>query len=999
MEVRILGALEIRSGGLVLSPKRRLARILLGMLALRANMPVSAEVIAEALWPEGSPQSAAANLRSYVAELRKLGPQIDAVRGGYLLRAGIGELDALTFAALAAEGRQCLATGAAGLAADRLTRASGLWRGPVLAGLDLPEAVTADARLLEDRRQDTIEDAMSARLALGLHAEVASEVPSLISVTPLRERLWCLLMLSLYRSGRQAEALDAYQRLYRLLGTELGVAPGAPAQELHAQILAADPALRLPAPVPVSKPWQLPPAPSTFTGRDEELSMLDDMVGIAVISGTAGVGKTALALHWAHQARDLYPDGCLYADLRGYGPGDPAEPAEVLEDFLAALGIGGPAAGLAGRYRTELAGRRMLVVLDNAYCAEQVRPLLPGGSCEVLVTSRDTLAGLVARDGASRVELDLLPEPDAVALLAELTGDPGAALLAGRCARLPLALRIAAELVVSEPGLTAAGLAAELAGGRLDVLDAGGDAGTAVRSVLSWSERHLPDRTARAFRLIGLHPGRTLDQYAIAALAGEPAPRPLTSGLLRAHLVGEVAPGRYACHDLLREYAAELGAAEPEPVRHAALARLLDQQVHAASAAMDLAYPHEAHTRPKVSEPATVRVPLTTAESAIAWLDTELPNLVALARLAAQSGWPAHVTALSGTLHRHLHTRARYADMLTVHTLAVTAATDPAARAAALHDRGMALIRLGQYPEAITDLDHSLTIHIGLDSPAGECQALQALGTARHHLGQLTTALGLFTRALALSRAIGDRTAEGRTLGNIGLIHEWQGEWPEALGCYHRALVIHRAAGCPAGQGDTLNNIAICHRQTGDYPAAIRYLGKALTVYRAAGDRGGEGAALNNLGLAAIREHAWDSARGYLDQALTVHRETGSRPAEVETLNIRALLALRSGHPARAAEEFGTALSLAIALGVQGSVMNAHYGLARALEALGNPAAALVHYEAALNTARRTCARSTRADALAGASRCTPDPAEQSALHAESLALYQELGISPEDRF
>jgi transcriptional regulator with XRE-family HTH domain len=336
-------------------------------------------------------------------------------------------------------------------------------------------------------------------------------------------------------------------------------------------------------------PRQLPGAVGSFTGRDAELAALTRLLTaqprgtasaalvISAIGGTAGIGKTALAVHWAHKVARRFPDGQLYVNLRGYDLAQPVPANEALAGFLAALGVPGPQipadeADRAAAYRSALAGRRVLVVLDNARDTAQVRPLLPGEpGCLVVVTSRDMLAGLVARDGARRMELDVLPLDDAVGLLRALIGprvdtEPrAAARLAGLCCCLPLALRVAAELAAARPALTLAALAGEFdRQGQLDALEAGGDPGTAVRSVFSWSCRYLSPGAARAFQLAGLHPGADFDGQAVAALTGsstEAAARAITE-LARASLIHETGCSRYGMHDLLRAYAAELAAAQ-----------------------------------------------------------------------------------------------------------------------------------------------------------------------------------------------------------------------------------------------------------------------------------------------------------------------------------------------------------------------------------------------------------------------------------------------------
>jgi hypothetical protein len=343
---------------------------------------------------------------------------------------------------------------------------------------------------------------------------------------------------------------------------------------------------------------------------------------ISAIGGTAGVGKTALAVHWAHRVAGRFPDGQLYVNLRGYDPDQPVPAADALRGLLRSLGVPGQdippeTAERAAHYRSLLAGRRVLVVLDNARSADQVRPLLPGNpACAVVVTSRDALSGLVARDGAARLDLEVLALAEAVALLRTLIGarvdaEPEAAAeLASQCCRLPLALRVAAELATSRTGRSLASLTAELAdlGARLDLLEADSDPLTQVRTVFSWSCRQLDAETAQAFRLLGLHPGPDLEPYAAAALAGTTVHQAqrILAALTRAHLIQPVSPGRHGMHDLLRGFARELSATwDGGQEQHAALTHLLDHHLHTAAVAMDIMFPAERQRQPRIPQPAT----------------------------------------------------------------------------------------------------------------------------------------------------------------------------------------------------------------------------------------------------------------------------------------------------------------------------------------------------------------------------------------------------------
>jgi DNA-binding SARP family transcriptional activator len=616
----VLGPLVVRDGDRLISVPAGRQRALLAALLVRAGTVVPADAVAEVVWDGTPPDQAAVTLRSHVMRLRRtLGPvagaRVVTRYPGYLLQAGPGEVDALRFRALCREGGAAVRAGEWARAWDVLAEALGLWRGDPLA--DVPSELLRrdETPALEQLRLGAAEWRADAGLHLNRHAELVPELQSLAARYPLRERFHGQLMLALVRSGRQAEALDAYQRARDVLVEELGSEPGAELRKLHQRILAGDRALAPSSLAPSGQapsgqalaaagrgtitPRQLPAPVAHFTGRASELAALTgalDQSGaggpgavvISVIEGTAGIGKTALAVRWAHQVADRFPDGQLYVNLRGYDRDQPMTPADALARFLRALGMAGqdiPADEdeRAAQYRSLLADRRMLVVLDNAGSVEQVRPLLPGGpGCMVVVTSRDALAGLVARDGAGRLDLDLLPPGEAAGLLLALIGarvdaDQGsAAALAALCGRLPLALRVAAELAASRPDVPLAALASELAGARrLDLLQAGGDQRTAVRAVFSWSYRHLDPGSARTFRLLGLHPGTDFEPYAAAAITGTGLDQ-VQGGLdrlVRAHLLQQTADQRYGMHDLLRGYAGELAALGGQDERRSALSR------------------------------------------------------------------------------------------------------------------------------------------------------------------------------------------------------------------------------------------------------------------------------------------------------------------------------------------------------------------------------------------------------------------------------------------
>ncbi len=544
-------------------------------------------------------------------------------------------------------------------------------------------------------------------------------------------------------------------------------------------------------------PAQLPADVDLFTGRTQELAELDllltatpartgaaDAAGrgstsvvISAVSGTAGVGKTALALRWAHRVRGEFPDGQLYMNLRGYDLDQPVSPADALARFLRALGMAGADVPpevdeRAAAYRSLLDGRRMLVVLDNAASVEQIRPLLPGTpSALVVVTSRDSLAGLVARDGARRLDLDLFPPLDAVALLGALieervAAEPdAAAALAGQCARLPLALRIAAELAATRPATPLAALVAELVDQqrRLELLDAGGDPRTAIRAVFSWSYQHLPAEAARAFRLLGLHPGPDLDPYAAAALIDTSVEQAqhLLDLLARAHLVQPASLGRYGMHDLLRAFATHIDTGEDsEQERRATLTRLFDHYLATAGASMYTLYPHEQHRRPRIGPPVTPTPPVTDPAAARAWLDAERVTLTAVCAHTEARGWPGHTTGLASTLFRYLEVGGHYPDAVAIHTHARHAARDSgdlAGEAHALTNLGVVCWRQDRYPQAAEHHQHALALFREIGHRAGEADALDNLGLVHRGQGHHGQAVEHHQQALTLTREIGDR--------------------------------------------------------------------------------------------------------------------------------------------------------------------------------------------------------------------------------------------------
>ncbi len=723
-------------------------------------------------------------------------------------------------------------------------------------------------------------------------------------------------------------------------------------------------------------PHQLPAAVADFTGRAAELEALTQIlpnagagrpgtVVISAIGGTAGVGKTALALHWAHQVAGRFPDGQLYVNLRGYESGQPMTAADALAGFLRALDVPGqdiPAeeAERAARYRTQVAGKRILIVLDNAGAAEQVRPLLPGDpGCVAVVTSRDSLAGLVAADGARRLDLDVLPMADAAALLLSLIGpradeDPGAVTeLAELCARLPLALRIAAELAVARRAVPLAELVAELGARRLDCLDAGDDRAD-VRAVFSWSYRQLDESTAGAFALTGLHPGADLDLHAAAALTGTSTgqARRVLGRLHRASLIQAAGTGRYGMHDLLHAYAREQAAARDKGGQcDQALTRLFDYYLAAAGAAMDVLYPAEAHLRPPIS-PAAVAVPQMAGEAeARTWLDNERANLVAVVAHCADRGWPRHATGLADTLHRYLIFGSHLSEAHRIFRRALDAArqsADLAAEASALLGLGSISLYKGQFRDAAADYHVALERYRQCGDRTGEARVLGNLGITEQQLHNHQSAAGYYRQAIAASEDAGDSLSAARGLTHLAFVETELGSYNQAAEHLQRALPLLREANDQDYEAATLEAIGELHRRRGQLTQAADFFEQALTINRRTGNPTGVADQLLNLGNVSVRQGEHQQAIDYLRQALALHRQAGYQYGEVQTLRTLAEALHGTGQSSAARAELAAALRLAADTGNTYQQASVHRDLAESHDSAGDHEQARHHRQQAL---------------------------------------------------
>ncbi|MDQ7904224.1 BTAD domain-containing putative transcriptional regulator [Phytohabitans sp. ZYX-F-186] len=914
LRVEVLGPLSVRTGPAAVDLGPAPQRDLLALLALQPGRVVSRDEIVDVLWGDQPPKTCLSMVQTYVGRLRgRLDPDREPRSPGKVIRlAGDGyaidldtdELDLAQFQELVERGT---AEPDPAAAVDLLDRALRCWRGPVLAGAS-PRLRSHPAAVAAARRRVRAALAYADLAAdLGLHEAAVARLQELAPDEPLHEGVAAKLMVALSGSGERAAALSLFAEVSRRLADELGVEPSAELRDTHLRILRQEQVVRRADP----RPRQLPAAVPGFTGRATQLERLDALlpsartgpgtaVVISAIDGTAGVGKTALAVHWAHRVADRFPDGQLYVNLRGFDPAGPVPPDEAVRGFLDALHV--PAqrmpVGLdaqAALYRSLLAGRRMLVVLDNARDADQVRPLLPGSpGCLVIVTSRDQLAGLVAAEGAHPVPLDLLDPDEAVRLLARRLGadrvaaEPEAlAELVRACAGLPLALVIVAARAATRPGLSLAALAAELgqARGGLDAFS-GADPATDVRAVFSWSYRSLSEPAARLFRLLGLHPGPDLATAAAASLAGVPPAqvRPLLAELARARLLAEQAPERYAFHDLLRAYAAELAArANPPQERQAALHRLLDHYLHTAYAADERLNPHRDQITRTPAQPGVTVDGVGDQRQALAWFAAEHATLLAVVEHTATAGCDSHTWQLAWALTTYLDRQGHWHDWAGVQDLALTAARRLGHRpdeADAHRGLARAYARVGRFVDAHVNYWRALDVFGEIGDWLGEANTHRNLAFMCGSQGHQRDALYHASKALDLYRAGGHRVGEANALNNVGWYHAQNGEYREALEHCEQALALLREIDHRPGVAATLDSIGYAHHHLGNQREAVASFGRALEMFRVAGDRSHEAGTLTRLGDAHHAAGDRERARRAWRQALVLLEELDQPEAD-----------------------------------------------------------------------------------------------------------------------
>jgi DNA-binding SARP family transcriptional activator/tetratricopeptide (TPR) repeat protein len=949
MEFGILGPLHVVVCGRRIGVASDKQRALLALLLLRANRTVTVDRLVDGVWQERAPATAHRLVHTYVWRLRRLfhdaGERRDRIvtePTGYRLLVEAGELDLTRFEAMLDEGHAAFASGDPRRAADLLRGAVELWRGEPLEDVPMGAGHTSELAALGERRTTAVELRMEAELALGRHAELIGELQRMRAAHPLRERPAGLLMLALYRAGRQAEALEVYRRLRQRLGDELGIDPGSEIRTLHESLLrgetATAPPTAAPAPIPIPVPVpaparvgpapipapvppgpdgtdRLPPSVSDFTGRERELKRAHGIVSqfaadadvpgrspaIAVV-GLAGVGKTAFALHLARTVARNFPDGLLFVELQGFS-GHPVAPRAALETLLRVLGVPPDEvptdlAEQQARYRTILADRRVLVLLDDARDEAQVRPLLPPGSrCLGLVTSRQHMPGL---DSVRTMVLDVLPAEDATRFLAAIVGeervdrDPGAGRVVDLCGGLPLAVRIAGARLAARPNWSLAEFAARLE--REQVRLANLTAGElAVRGALELSVRTLRPPVGLALRRLGLLGGPQIGVEAVACLADLPTgvAAAVVEELADASLLQSTARiDRYRLHDLVRLFAADLARVDDSPgERAAALRRLLSWYLHTVYAVDELLTPHRARPAVDWCEPAPPPAPppatFPTVTDALDWCEAERPALVAAVSAASSYGLHRHGWQLAALLWGFFNQRRHWTDWLATHEVALASARqlgDLPAQAQIHNNLGNVYHDLHRLDEASYHLEQALATRREMGDQAGEASSLNNLGGVYRLMDRHDEAIACLQRSLAIRRSLGNRAAEANTLVNLGDVYHTAGRYTDSVACLEQALGIQRELGSRHGEAGALVNLADTLIDLGRYDDACAGLSQADALFEELGNQYGQAFVRHHLGRVQLALGRYEDALERLHEALAARTAMGDRSGCADTL-------------------------------------------------------------------------------------------------------------------
>lgn len=882
---------------------------LLAVLATNANQVISRAELIDAIWGTEPPASAVGSVHTYVAGLRRaLEPArktfqvLVSAGSGYSLRVRPDGVDADRFGRHRQVARRLLADGDPEAALAELDQALALWTGTPLGGIGGPFADVERHRLAE-LRLDVLEERADLLLVLGRAVEVVDGIKAVLVDHPLRESSRALLIRALHQQGRPGEAKSVYQTGARLLDDRLGVEPGPALRNVYETLINTGPSDV--AVVPRVVPSQLPHDTRRFTGRGDELRRLDALlpaagavtsgstVVITTIEGTAGIGKTSLAVHWSHLVRDLFPDGQVYLNLRGFDVADkPLPPHDALFTLLSAFRV--PSEKIpqttherSTMLRNVVAGRRMLMVLDNAMSTDQVTPLLPANqSCVVLVTSRNRLDGLVATGDGRQLTLGLFDEVDSSTLLAsylnperiEEEGDAFDELLS-LCAGLPLALSIVGARAWCSPNLPLAQFVDELRDAHftLDALDTGDDSASSVRAVFSWSYDALSPAAKRMFRLLGLHAGPDVSRHAAGALADvtEDEARAQLDELVRAHLLELRADGRYQFHDLLRVYALERATSdETADERDRAARRGVRWYMHAANQADRRMLAHKP-VHNIIDPPAHWTFPeQLSPEDARAWFMGEETNLVEAIRRAVEIEEHAVAWRLPQTMSSFWYVHNKrwelWAEMLRISLAHAMLDGDLGGQASAHSALGVVANDLRRYDEAVGHYRQAIALFPHTDEKWLQGITYNALGNTYVSMGKLPEAMAALRTAAQVYEEIGNRWGMAWALQGTASAYNAMGDFPQALEYGRRTLAAWHEVNYPHGVGSGLNLLGQIHFDAGDYVAAIDFYDQAVQARQSINDRFGIANALQGKALAEHRAGRVDAARESYHRALPI---------------------------------------------------------------------------------------------------------------------------------
>ncbi|GAA2793157.1 AfsR/SARP family transcriptional regulator [Crossiella cryophila] len=1013
----MLGTVSVEVDGTPVPLGGAKPRTLLAALLARAGDAVRPAHLVDLIWSAAPPASARAVVQTYASTLRsalrKAGAP-DLIVGdeaGYRVVLGAARYDAREFTEAVQAARDLLARAEFEPGAALLREALRLWRGPAFTGLG-GGFLLAEAERLDELRMAALEMRCTADLACGRHERLVPELRGLVAEYPLRESFWALLMHALLRSGQQSAALAAYEQIRSTLREEFGTDPGQQLLEAYELALRDEPR---PVATPSAEvPMQLPADLASFAGRTADLAALDALLPepgcsaprtIALV-GPGGIGKTALAVHWAHRVRAGFPDGQLFVDLRGYDPVSSVSIEQTLTACLRALGVSAQRVPVTldeqvALYRSLLAGKRVLLVLDNVANAGQVRPLLPPGSgCVALVTSRSDLRSLTVLNDARVRYLDVLTAEDSHDLLAELCGpellaaEPAdARLLAALCGHLPLALRIAAANLHGRRHTRVSDYVLALREDRLAELAVEDDPAVAVRATFHLSYQALDPATRQLFRLLSQAPGPDFSQAAAVALAGPAAGvRRSLDRLVSASLLTRSPAGRYQFHDLICHYATDLAREEDTPeVLHAAETRLYDHYLATASAGTSLFY---AGVRQLRRIPATEANPFTDGEAALRWLDEERVNLIAAAeRAAAVPGIRHYSGRFADALRGYFSGRGYAADGLALCTAALAAAResgDAQAEATVHALRGLIFYNLSDYERSITEHELALAANDREPNPVAEMECLHHLGRVYAQLGIPREAMAYHERALAIATGIGDELIEAREVNYVGVAHLSLGNIDEATRAHTRALDITGRLDDKIVRLRAWNGLGLTHWTAGRLAEAADCHRECVELCRRWGLEYNLAAALVCLAETCCDLGRYEDAARHAREALERGQQIGERRHEASALEINATVRRRLGHHRESIQGYTDALALATRIKFRYGEASALIGLSAAHRAEGRPAEAATYARQALTRMRETDMRVLEIAGLTELAAChlaLGKPAEAGAQAERALAM------------